>query len=397
MTTSLRKLLIALGRGRDMAGILEQTKDDPASRVARLTELLYAAWPSSLSACFLTAESAALGCVLDATGRRQPAWEEALREPFTLAADQTYLEPVRPVPWPSGMEDQGQTLARVPLVFRGHRYGTLALAVPEGDRLEETSPPVVLLTRWAEQLAMFLYLEEQERLHEKLRSEIARQAGLCTLGELAGLVGHEFNNALNSIVLHVAVVGLDAPEKVRTELGVIRQKANDAAELVRKLQQFSRQQRPTPEPMELNRLVREAAQKAQPQLRIDLDLAAGLPPVMATEAGLRRILGLLLAHCAAAMAPGPGSITIQTRQVDKRVLLRLQDTGPAVPNDSLAQLFEPFVVVRSGSNGSDLPICKALVRRLQGSIQVENRPEGGLAFVIELPVASGTALPNAKR
>jgi signal transduction histidine kinase len=397
MTTVPRKLLTALDRGRDLAGILEQTKDNPASRVARLTELLYAAWPSALSACFLNAEPVALGCVLDATGRRQPAWEEALRDPLTLPADQADREPVRAVPWPSGMEVQDQTLAGAPVEFRAHRYGTLALAIPERDRLDATSPAVVLLTRWAEHLAMLLYLEDQERLREDLQSELARQAGLCMLGELTGLVGHDFNNALNSIVLHVAVIGLDAPEKVRTELGVIRQLATNAAGQVRKLQQFSRQQRPTPQPVDLNRLVRAAAQKAQPQLRIDLDLAAELPLVLGTEADLRRILTLLLAHSAAAMAPGPGRITLQTRKVDKRAVLRLEDTGPGVADDSLAQLFEPFVVLRPGGNGSDLPICKALVRRLQGSMQAENRPQGGVAFVIELPMAPATELPSAKR
>jgi signal transduction histidine kinase len=387
MTTVLRKLLTALGRSQNLAGILEQTKDDPAARAVWLTKLLSAAWPSPLSACFLRAEPAAPGCVLDADGRRQPAWEEALRGPLTLAADQAGPGQVRPVPWPSGMAVPGQTLAGAPVAFRAHRYGALVLAVPERDPLDETSPAVALLARWAESLALLLYLEAQERLHEDLRSELARQAGLCTLGELTGLVGHEFNNALNSIVLHVAVIGLDAPEKVRTELGVVRQLATTAAGLVRKLQQFNRQQRPTPAPVDLNRLVRAAAQKAPPQLRVGLDLAADLPPVLGAEADLRRVLGLLLAHSAAAMAPGPGQITIKTRKVDKRAILRLEDAGPGVADESLAELFEPFVVLRPGSNGSDLAIGKALVRRLQGSIQAENRPEGGLAFVMELPVA----------
>src|SRR5262249_26039494 len=131
MTTVLRKLLTALGRNREMADILVQTKDDPAPRVVRLTEFLHAAWPSALSACFLSAEPAPLGCVLDAAGRRQAAWEEALRQPLILPADQADREPVRVVPWPSGMEIDGQTLASAPVEFRGRRYGALALAVPE--------------------------------------------------------------------------------------------------------------------------------------------------------------------------------------------------------------------------------------------------------------------------
>jgi signal transduction histidine kinase len=395
MTTVLRKLQTAFSRGRELADILQETKDDSAARAVRLTGLLHTAWPTPLSAVFLSTGPFVVGCVVDQTGQRRPAWENALRDTLTSSAGQSSAGQVSTVSWPIEGAVAGQTLAVAPMTFRGRCFGTLSLAVSEQEPLDQSSPIAVLLAGWAEQLAMLLTLEEQERHHESVRAEMVRQAGLSTIGELTGLVAHEFNNALNSIVLHVAVMGLDAPEKVRTELAVIRQLAANAAAQVSKLQQFNRQQRPILVPMDLNRLVRAAAEetrktsppKGESALTIHLDLAAELPSILGTETEGKRILKLLLASSARAMAAGPGSITIKTRPADKAVVLRVEDTGPGVDSASLPQLFEPFVALRPGSNGSDLAICKALVRRLHGSIQAENRPEGGLVFVIEFSVA----------
>jgi signal transduction histidine kinase len=379
MTTVLGDLPAALGYSRELAALLEATREDPVQRAVRLAERLHAAWPAPVTACFLAA-----GCVLDHAGQRQAAWEEALSEVFSRRVDPA--GPARAVPWPAGLELPGQVLIAAPVAFRDRHHGTLAVAAAGPERAAETSPTALVLTQWAERLGLLLDLEQQEQLRESLRGQLARQARLTTVGELAGLVAHEFNNALNGIVLHVAVIGLDAPEKLRNELGVIRQLAANAAMLVRKLQQFSRQQRPALSPVDLNAVVRGSARDAA-GTTITLDLAADLPTILGIEAELRRILDLLLAHAAAAMAPAPGTVTIRTRGVDRKVVLRVEDGGPKVDEEALPQLFEPFSTIRPGSNGSDLPICKALVRRLQGSLQAENRPEGGLAFVAEWPAA----------
>ena len=71
------------------------------------------------------------------------------------------------------------------------------------------------------------------------------------------------------------------------------------------------------------------------------------------------------------------------------VTLRVQDNGPPVPPEQLGQLFEPFVTVREGQSGWKLAVCKTIARRLQANIRGENRPEGGLAIVVDLRPANG--------
>lgn len=71
--------------------------------------------------------------------------------------------------------------------------------------------------------------------------------------------------------------------------------------------------------------------------------------------------------------------------------IRIEDRGPGVPEEMLAQIFQPFVRVgeardrHSGGYGLGLAIAERAVRAHGGSIHAESRAEGGLVVVIRLP------------
>jgi signal transduction histidine kinase len=204
-----------------------------------------------------------------------------------------------------------------------------------------------------------------------------RLEGLAILGELTSSVAHEFNNILNNIVLHLAVLeqkGL-SPE-LRQETSQVKQSSRQAADLVRRLQQHCQQQQPPSGPVDLNPLLREVAEG-----HARLELAPDLPPVLGHAGALKRLAGLLLAN---ARAVSKGEIRIKTEPCDHGVALHVEDQGPAVAAPLLGQQFHPFVVCRPGDDGVRLAVCRNLVRRLSGTIRAENRPEGGVTYVVEL-------------
>ena len=77
-----------------------------------------------------------------------------------------------------------------------------------------------------------------------------------------------------------------------------------------------------------------------------------------------------------------------------RYVIRIADQGPGVPDDVLEKLFEPFYRVadardrQSCGTGIGLAIAERAVRLHGGTIQAQNRAEGGLLVVIMLPVTS---------
>ncbi len=397
--------------GRQAEDVLAGSLEDPESRALQLAGLLRGLGRAALYGCLLHRDPGPLVRVLDAAGDRQTAWEPPLAEALKRA--------VGPEKVPAGpgttvqIPDLGERPWMVaPVLSAPRHYGALVIAGP--DPAADVQALSRSLVDCAGTLGLLLRLEELRGEQERLRAELVRQAGLARVGELTNVMAHEFNNSLNGIVLHLAVIGLDAPDKLRGELGVIRDLANGAAAQIRKLQEYSRQQRPPLVPVDLNRVVSETAAwlrglAAAPDgqrtpseicfpggippaltsgsLRIEVQLTPDLPPVLATPGDTARLVCLLVVGAAGAVGPGPITARLHTELARNKALLRLEQSGSAVPTEALEKAFDAFAALQPGGLGLELALCKAIVRRFQGSAQIEKRPEGGLIVSLELQLA----------
>jgi signal transduction histidine kinase len=287
----------------------------------------------------------------------------------------------------------------------------LAVALPEGAGPGAEAPLRRLLGAYARELGLLLDRETRRRERAGLERALGEQSWSANLGALASPITHEFNNFLNVVLLQVAVLEQDLPARRRGEFAVIRQQGKNVAELVRQWQQYRHRQQPALQAVDLNEVVRrvaEALSREQPgfgevgialappgdsaaspagtsAVCLRLDLAEGLPRVSGTEVDLQRLVRFLIVNGVAAIPTLPGLVTVRTAQAEGKVVLRVEDNGPAVAPDMLLQVFEPLLSVREGPNRLELATCKTLAhRRLQGGIHAENRPEGGLAVVVTL-------------
>lgn len=86
-----------------------------------------------------------------------------------------------------------------------------------------------------------------------------------------------------------------------------------------------------------------------------------------------------------------GMARIEIEDSTERLVIRVLDDGPGLPDDLLEKVFEPFFRAESsrnretGGSGLGLTIARNLVRAHGGDIKLGNRPEGGLKVSIELP------------
>lgn len=201
------------------------------------------------------------------------------------------------------------------------------------------------------------------------------------LPELTAVVAHDINNVLNNIVLQAAILEAQAP-RLAAPLAIVTHLGNDAARMLRRLQHLCLPPEP-PAPLDVNRMVRETASRFA---AVRLDLAPDLPPAQGTEAGLRRLLGLLLLPTTYA-APTGGTALVRSQASGRHVLLRVEDTGPPLTTNELERLFEPFAVTRPGGGGWELAACKGLARRMRATIHGERSESGGLAMTVEMQQA----------
>jgi two-component system sensor histidine kinase HupT/HoxJ len=91
-----------------------------------------------------------------------------------------------------------------------------------------------------------------------------------------------------------------------------------------------------------------------------------------------------------AQAQGAGRIEAEARH-DERVTLSNRDTGPGIPHQHLARVYEPYYTTKQpgAGTGLGLAISYEIVHELGGTIRASNHPGGGACFQVQLPACNG--------
>lgn len=125
--------------------------------------------------------------------------------------------------------------------------------------------------------------------------------------------------------------------------------------------------------------------------KVELNLDAELPPVLADQGLLERVLVNLLSN-AARFAPPGTRVRISTSALGDTVQIRIVDHGPGIPQERLEQIFLPFQRLGDTDNltglGLGLALSKGFTEGMGGSLEIEDTPGGGLTMVVSLPAAA---------
>ena len=136
---------------------------------------------------------------------------------------------------------------------------------------------------------------------------------------------------------------------------------------------------------ELVGAVRVSLREALSPFEVRVDLEPGLPPVLADELQVERVLTNLLENAAEWTPPG-ASIKVGARARGQEVETWVVNEGPPIPPDDLVQIFDKFWTNRKGGSGLGLAICRRIVEAHGGSIRAENTGAGP-RFCFRLPTA----------
>lgn len=287
-------------------------------------------------------------------------------------------------------------------IARGLSQSIYRLSVRVKDMAEQLEHDVGLVSVTPEtsihdldgQLARVVHRVEQvmERLHRQQR-ELLRAEQLSAVGKLAASVAHEIRNPLTSVKMLVGLALRKQKPKPLSEadLRVIHDEVGRVEHTVQHLLDFARLPVPKRSLVDLRTVVAQAAElvrsRAQQQ-RVELRTPKGDVPVFADvdRDQVHSVLVNLLLNALDAM-PSGGRLEIELWPTpDGSVQLRVTDTGPGIPREVLARLFEPFVSTKPTGTGLGLSISRRIIEEHDGSIRVQNRPEGGASFTIRLPV-----------
>ncbi|MEY2631719.1 MAG: hypothetical protein RIR00_373, partial [Pseudomonadota bacterium] len=119
-----------------------------------------------------------------------------------------------------------------------------------------------------------------------------------------------------------------------------------------------------------------------------LALADGAPSLLADDSDLRMLVLNLVQNAHHAMPRG-GTLSVRTRRVAGDIEIAVADSGCGIPEDALPRIFDPFYSRRAdgeGGTGLGLTICKSIVDRYGGRIEVSSQPGVGTTFRVLFPL-----------
>ncbi|MDT5294979.1 MAG: hypothetical protein QOJ76_1859, partial [Acidobacteriota bacterium] len=236
----------------------------------------------------------------------------------------------------------------------------------------------------------------------EVQEQLARSRRLATIGQLAAGVAHEINNPLAAITTCAEATLRDLrTEPETTRLAAERQwdyyleeivrQALRCKQITRGLLDLSRQKRARREPVDLNRVVLQAAQifdrrGRESGVRVETLPDPAVGEVATDETMVRQILDNLLSNALDASAEG-GSVRVSTVLDGERVRIEVEDSGPGIAPETLARVFDPFFTTKDPGRGAGLglAISLTLAEAMGGALTVESKRGAGSRFRLWLP------------
>jgi two-component system, NtrC family, sensor kinase len=134
-----------------------------------------------------------------------------------------------------------------------------------------------------------------------------------------------------------------------------------------------------------------AAAPRFPQLRIRAE-TNGPRTIIADPNRLAQVGGLLVRNACAA-ARREVRVRTEGRETGSEVRWEVIDDGSGVPEEQLAWLRTPFATTHNAQFGLGLALAQRVVQLHGGRLQANNRPEGGFAVTMILPLARAETAP----
>ena len=268
----------------------------------------------------------------------------------------------------------------------------------EMERLEQTVSSMITNLQSA-RASIAAQVDDERRMRQEVQSlqqQVIRQERLAAIGVLVSGVAHELNNPLQAILGFAELLQMqqDLPEQARKDLTLIQKESVRASAIIRNLSRFGRQNL-EPSPVRLRDVVASVMELRHRKLEEAnihvtlLERSHALVLAIFTE--LQQVLLNFAINAEQAIAhanPTQRQITVRTGDRDGWAWIELEDSGPGVPQEAEAKLFQPFYTTKPVGEGTGLGLSVSydIIRSHNGRIGYRRAPQGGAIFYFELPI-----------
>jgi PAS domain S-box-containing protein len=317
-------------------------------------------------------------------------------------------------PFPTRLARAGlRSLVIAPLKVENRPFGALLVARLQPASFSSNDCEFVgqlseHLKLAAHQAQLYSALQQAYEDLRQTQQTVMQQERLRALGQMAGGIAHDVNNALSPAALYAQTL-LDREASLsndaRDKLTVIQRAIDDVGRTVARMRMFYHPGELATEltRTDLNALLTQVADLTRarwhdmPQERgtvihLQTDFAPELPPIRGAEHEIRDALTNLVFNAVDAMPQG-GTLTLRTRMVNDSVTLEVSDTGAGMSEEIRTRCLEPFFTTK-GERGTGLGLAMVygMIQRHSGELEIDSKVGNGTTVRLRFPVPSSTPL-----
>lgn len=239
-------------------------------------------------------------------------------------------------------------------------------------------------------------LAQQQHLKEA-QEQLIRSDRLATVGELAAGLAHDLRNPLAGVsgALHVLTDQLPNDHSQHALLSEIQAQIARMNKTLTDLLWHARPPEPQYLPLNVNEVIEQSLwflpMTSRTRIEVVKRLQADLPLLHLDPNLFQQALLNILVNARQA-TPDGGRLLVSTCLRRNRfgkeevVEVAITDTGPGIPEEDHARIFQPFFTTKTQGTGLGLAIAARLVEQHGGRITVESERQKGATFRITLPV-----------
>jgi two-component system, sporulation sensor kinase E len=221
--------------------------------------------------------------------------------------------------------------------------------------------------------------------YERIKEEMARLDRLNLLGEMAAGVAHEIRNPLTVVKGYLQFLSGKVSDNIVEQFGIALKELERIEQIISDFLSLAGNKLSEHKEQDLNTIIKGVIPLIQTEAHkrgIELEVKTKeIPDLLLNENDIKQLLLNLARNSMEAMSQH-GILAIETSVEDDIVCLCISDSGCGIPKELQEKIFTPFFTTKSNGTGLGLAVCAGIVRRHNGTIEVQSEEGKGSKFII---------------